>query len=70
MANAAMPDVDELLETLSPIELLRVVSMPEAERLSGLSEDSLRRHHRDKIIELSPRRNGMRVIHALTLGRR
>jgi hypothetical protein len=57
----------KLIEELPPIELLRFVPMAEAERLSGLSEDSLRRHHRDKIKKLSPRREGMRVIDALMI---
>ena len=34
---------------------------------SGLSEDSLRRNHSDKIIQLGPRAIGMRVGHALQL---
>jgi hypothetical protein len=52
---------------LSPLELLRIVSMPEAERLSSLSEDTLLREHPDKIRKLSRRRNGMRVIDCLML---
>jgi hypothetical protein len=59
--------VTTLLKTIPALELLRFASMPEAERLSGLSEDSLRRHHRDKIKKLSPRRDGIRVIDALML---
>ncbi len=39
----------------------------EASRLSGLSPDSLRRHHGDRIVKLSPRRSGMRVIDALMI---
>lgn len=52
---------------LTALELERVAPMPEASHLSGLSEDSLRRHHPDKIIDLSPRRQGMRVRDALTI---
>jgi hypothetical protein len=54
---------------LTPLELKRVAPMREASELSGLSEDSLKRHHRDKIINLSPRRQGMRVEDALMLSR-
>ena len=55
---------------MSAIELARIASMDEAEKLSGLSKDSLRRNHREKIIDLSPRRQGMRVRHALMLDAR
>lgn len=55
------------LAGLSKLERLRIAPMPEASRLSSLSEDSLRRNHRDKIIKLSPRREGMRVEDALML---
>jgi hypothetical protein len=54
---------------LSPaLELEQIVSLQNAEKLSGLSEDSWKRHHADKIIELSPRRLGVRLRHALMLG--
>jgi hypothetical protein len=43
------------------------VDLKEASRLSGLSIDSIKRHHKDKIIELSPRRRGMRIGAALSL---
>ena len=50
-------------------ELHRVIDLKEASRLSGLSIDSIKRHHSDKIIELSPRRRGMRVRDVLMLAR-
>jgi hypothetical protein len=49
------------------IELQRVVNLKEAAHPSGLSVDSIKRHHADKIIVLSPRRKGMRIGVALTL---
>jgi hypothetical protein len=55
------------LPELSPIELHRIVSMEEAARVSGVSDDTLRRHHRDKIVRMSPRRIGMRLGDALGL---
>lgn len=58
--------VDDL-PSVSPIELRRVVDLDEAARLTGLSKDTLKRHHRDKIRKLSPRRLGMRVGDALAL---
>jgi hypothetical protein len=51
------------------IELQRVVDLKEASRLAGLSVDTIKRHHSDKIIDLSPRRRGMRVGDALMLAR-
>jgi len=54
-------------DRLSVIELQRIVPLAEAARLSSLSPDSLMRHYRDKLIQLSPRRFGMRVGDALQL---
>jgi hypothetical protein len=62
-------DADEivaaLIKSIPPVDLLRYVPMSEAERLSSLSVDGLERHFPHWIKELSPRRKGMRVIHAL-----
>jgi len=49
------------------VELQRIVDLKEASRLSGLSVDSIKRHHSDKITGLSPRRVGMRHRDALML---
>ena len=49
--------------------LLRIVPPEEAERLSTLSWDLIKRHHRDKILHVSDRRVGMRVGHALMLSK-
>lgn len=46
-----------------------VGDMKESEELSGLSEDSLKRNHSDKILRLSLRRIGMKRHVALSLGR-
>jgi hypothetical protein len=56
-------------DKLSQIELERVVSLAEASRLSSLSQDNLKRNFSDKIVQLSERRQGMRVKHALMLDR-
>ena len=53
-----------------PIELLKIVEPHEAERLCSLSWDSIRRNHPDKVVQLSKRRVGMRIGHALMLGRK
>ena len=55
------------IEELPILERLRIARMSEASRLSGLSEDTLRREHSEKIIKLSKRANGMRVGDALML---
>jgi hypothetical protein len=52
---------------LSPLELERIVTLKEASRLSSESIDSLRRRNPGKIIQLSPRRIGMRVRDALRI---
>jgi len=52
---------------LSSLERERIVTLDEASRLSSQSVDTLRRRHRDKIIQLTPRRQGMRIKHALML---
>ena len=65
MSATADQIVDRLLKMLPPLELLRIAAMPEAERLSGTSADTLTREHPDKIVRTSKRRRGMRVAHAL-----
>jgi hypothetical protein len=53
---------------LSPeLELQRIITLQEAEKVSSLSADSWKRHHSDKIIEMSPRRLGVRLRDALML---
>lgn len=52
-----------------PIDLLRIVQPVEAERLSSLSWDTIRRRHPDKVIQISQRRVGIRVGHALMLAK-
>jgi len=64
----ADPDlIAKLLATMPAKELLRVAPMPEAEHLSSLSADTIEREHADKVVRLSKRRKGVRVIDALML---
>jgi len=53
-----------------PVEhtLDRIITLQEAQKLSGLSPDSWKRNHGDKIIKLSSRRLGIRLRDALMLG--
>lgn len=50
-------------------ELDRIVSLQEAEKLSGISGYTWRRNHPEKIIKLSARRVGIRLRDALMLKR-
>jgi hypothetical protein len=52
---------------LPAIEGLRIAPMPEAPKLSGCSEKTLRRNYPELIIQVSKRRQGMRVRDALRL---
>ena len=63
-----MPEPDHT--KLTAIELQRIAPLTEAARLAGVSKDTLQRHHQDKILQLSPRRLGMRVRDALSLGKK
>jgi hypothetical protein len=58
---------DDDLPNPTPVELNRIVSLAEASRLSSLSVDTLRDQFSEKIVQLSPKRAGMRVGHALML---
>jgi hypothetical protein len=70
MAKASEKTNAPELPELTALELNRIVRLSEAGRLCGLSEDSLRRNHSDKIVRLGPRAIGMRVGHALHLMRK
>ena len=50
------------------IEMQRIVPLKEAARLAGCSADTLKRNHRDKIVQISDRRIGMRIRDALQFG--
>jgi hypothetical protein len=48
-------------------ELDRIVSLEQAAELCSLSADTIKRRHPHKLIQLSPRRVGIRVRDALML---
>jgi hypothetical protein len=62
-----MSKSNDELPNPTPVELNRIVSLAEASRLSSLSVDTLRDQFPEKIVQLSPKRAGMRVGHALML---
>jgi hypothetical protein len=52
---------------LSMIELNRIIPISEAAELSSISPDGWYRHHRDKLIQLTDKRVGVRLKDALFL---
>ena len=60
---------DDDFKLPSKFELDQIISLQEAEQISSLSPDSWKRNHPDKILELSPRRLGVRLRDALLLKR-
>ena len=60
---------DDSFKLPAGLELERIVSLQTAEELSSLSAYTLKRHYRDKFVELSPRRYGMRLRDVLRLGK-
>jgi hypothetical protein len=51
------------------LELLRVLPLRQAAEVAGISQDTLRRNYPGIIIQLSPRRVGVRLRDALAIGR-
>jgi hypothetical protein len=49
------------------LELERILELSEVEEITSLSIDSIKRHHRDKLVNLSPRRLGMKLRNALAI---
>lgn len=64
--DQVFPEIDP--SKLSELRLSSIIPLAEAVRLSGLSDDSWRRHHSDKFVRLSPRRFGVRLRDALMIG--
>jgi DNA-directed RNA polymerase specialized sigma24 family protein len=52
------------------LELQRVVTLREAAEICGISLDTIRRRYPQIIIKLSPRRVGVRLRDALSIGTR
>jgi hypothetical protein len=48
-------------------ELDKIISLAQVEEVNGLSPETIKRHHADKLIQLSPHRVGMRLRDALFL---
>jgi hypothetical protein len=50
------------------VMIRRVISLRQASEIAGVSIDTLKRRHGDKIIKLSVRRSGMRLRDVLAIG--
>ena len=55
-------------QLLAGIEAQRIVPLKEASRLSGVSTDTLRKHYRNLIVRVGPKRVGMRLGDVLGIG--
>ena len=55
--------------SLNEVELERVLMWPEVEERTSLSKDSVKRHHPEKIVKLSPRRQGVTMRNVLRIAR-
>ena len=51
------------------LELERIVTLREANEISGLSPDAWLDNYPDLILRLSPRRQGIKLKHVLNVGR-
>jgi hypothetical protein len=52
------------------LELQRIITREQAAEIAGISVDTLRRRHPQIIVQLSPRRVGVRLRDALAIGER
>ena len=50
------------------LERQRLIPLAQAAEITSLSQDSLRRHHRDKIRKIGRRRLAMRLADVLAIG--
>ena len=58
---------DKSLRLSPERELDRIISLTQAEEVYSLSPDTWVRNHRDKLVQLSPRRLGVRLRDALMI---
>jgi hypothetical protein len=49
------------------LELESVQKMPAVEEITSLSADTIRRKYAEYVVKLSPRRDGMKLKHALAI---
>jgi hypothetical protein len=51
------------------IDRRRIIPLSEVARLTSLSVDNIKRNYKNKIVQLSPRRVGMSLADALSIGK-
>lgn len=56
------------IELRPDIELMRVIPLRQAGEVAGISADTIRRRYPEIIVQLSPRRVGVRLRDALNIG--
>jgi hypothetical protein len=59
--------IDTKTDRPSWLQLESVLRPPEVERITSLSWDTITRNHRDKVVDLSPRRVGTKLKDALAI---
>jgi hypothetical protein len=60
-------DAEAATDRPSWIELESVIPPSKAEQITSLSWDTIQRNHKDKVVDLSPRRRGMKLKDALAI---
>jgi hypothetical protein len=66
-AETPMAQLSEQPSRPTWIELESAIPPDRVEKITGLSWDSIKRHYRDKIVKLSPKRRGMKLRNALII---
>jgi hypothetical protein len=66
-AATSNPIVADLLRSMTPLDLLRVISLNEAARVTGLSRWTLAKRHSGKIVRISEARIGIRMADVLAI---
>jgi hypothetical protein len=66
MPSSIKPELQLSLQ----LEQRRILSRRQTEEVTSLSWDTIERHHPEIIIQLSPRRDGVRLGDALAIGER
>lgn len=57
-------------EALKELEPMRVIPLSDVAKLLGITVPTLVKNHGDKIIQISPRRRGLRVRDIMVIGER
>jgi hypothetical protein len=69
MAKSSQKTEEQGLPALTALELHRIARPREAEQLTGLHWDTIKRNYPEYVVKMAKRAEGMRVGHALALGK-